>query len=635
MKLYPYQDKNSKEIMELWKIHNSVLYQLPTGGGKTVVINNIIENIIDNKILILVHRQEIIFQIRDRLAQRGITAGVLIGGFEENMDADIIIGSILTVSRDSRLQTILDRDFDYMIIDEAHHACSNSYIKTIKHFKEHNPNYKLLGVTATPYRKDKKPLSKIFDVLIQGPTYPQLREDGYLAGYTCFAAKLDGLQDVDLSGGDFKLSELSKYMRSDWLIAKAIKMYEDKGEDKQMLVFCVDKKHAIQVQKAYENAGHKSIALIDSDTPDDLRKSINKLYREGKLKIIISILTLTEGVDLPNTGVIQLLRPTLSIVIYLQMLGRGTRLKDDKSKLIILDLSNNSYEHGLLDSEFIWNLKNEDPNPNKKINKIGGRKKGGKFTTDVDQIEEEYLEIEEMSHEEYLLQNINGIEIAEKENSDKDKIVESLYKKLGEELNRRCKIPGILFGTSRENLTLYDNWKELKISLNSKELCSIEYSKGVVNMDLGWRNTIPPQEYFKPIHQGKVVDFTSKQKNLLYITKAFIEIEEVLESKVNIRNLQERAEEIEIEKCIFKINELLESGIYKFQLVKEISNSNFSSRNWGSFESLEFIDSPKRLKVNNNIRTFGNRSLEYPNLNKDLVIKVLYKYWYLNNPKID
>jgi superfamily II DNA or RNA helicase len=280
MKLYPYQLENKNQIMELWKKHSSILYQLPTGGGKTVVINSIIEEILDKKILILVHRQEIIFQIRNRLKQRGITAGVLIGGYEENINADILIGSILTVARDSRLQDILNKNFDYMIIDEAHHACSDSYVKTITNFKNHNSDYRLLGVTATPYRKDGKKLNKLFDILIKGPTYSELREGGYLSDYVCYAAKLDGLSDVDLSGGDFKLSSLSKYMRSDWLLNKAIKMYKDKGNNEQMLVFCVDIKHAKQTKQAYIDAGFDSVAIIDSNTPDDERKEINKLYRD-------------------------------------------------------------------------------------------------------------------------------------------------------------------------------------------------------------------------------------------------------------------------------------------------------------------------------------------------------------------
>lgn len=628
MKLYPYQNKNSKEIMELWQNHNSILYQLPTGGGKTVVINDIIEKIINNKILILVHRQEIIFQIRDRLKKRGITAGVLIGSFEENLDADIIIGSILTVARDTRLQGILERNFDYMIIDEAHHACSASYVKTIHYFKEHNPNYKLLGVTATPYRKDGKKLSKIFDVLIQGPTYSELRKDGYLADYTCYAAKLENLSEVDLSGGDFKLSSLSKYMRANWLIQKAIQMYKDKGEKKQMLVFCVDKKHAIQVKQSYIDQGFTKIALIDSDTPDSERKLINQQYRDKILEIIISIQTLTEGVDLPNTGVIQLLRPTKSINLYLQILGRGIRLKDDKSKLIILDLSNNTYEHGLLDSQFIWSLNNDEPNPNKKITKIGGRNKHGKFTINEDEIEEDYLEIEEMSHNDFLLENVNGIEIAEKENGDKDKLIYDLYKELSNTLTQKCRVPNINFVDWRDNLIKYNYWDDIIINFKGKELANINYKNGVITYDVGWKTKVTPNFYYLPIIKGKVAEFLYKPKIQLLLTKSFMEIKDILNSKINIHELRNKIKEIELEKCVFKINTQLKNKNYIFKLHTEEYSNSISSRHYGRFNTIEFLEEPKRLKVNNNIHIRGNNSQHFPNVHKDVIIDILYDNWY-------
>lgn len=633
MKLYPYQEKNHNEIFKLWEEYQSVLYQLPTGGGKTVVINSIIEKILDKKILILVHRREIIFQIKSRLKARGIKVGVLIGNYEEHLDADILIGSILTVARDTRLEDILSNNYDYMIIDEAHHACSSSYLKTIHSFKSHNPSYKLLGVTATPYRKDGKPLNKVFDVMLKGPTYSQLRNDGYLSDYICYAAKLEGLSEVDLSGGDFKISSLSKYMRSEWLLNKAIQMYKDKGENKQMLVFCVDKKHALQTKKAYENVGYKSIAIIDSDTDSNTRNSINKLYRDKKLQIIISIQTLTEGVDLPDTRVVQLLRPTLSLVLYLQILGRGTRLKSDGSKLIILDLSNNSYQHGLLDSKYEWSLDNKEPNISKKINKIGGRNKKGKFTIDVGEIEEEYLEIEEMSHEDYLLENQDGIEIAEKENNEKDKLIESSYKKLANILTEKIKNPNIKFNNWKDNLIKYSYWNEMEIKYKGNQIATLIYNKGILEYNLYWNNTrFKFNELEKIIILGKIGEFFNKKNIHKLILESFLEMKNIIDSKIDIRNLKNKIYDIELEKCIFKINEQLKNKNYKFKLNNEVNTNYLSSRNyWGYFDTIIFNDNPKKIKVNNNITviiTKGGGNNEYPNLNKEKLIEILYNYWY-------
>lgn len=638
MTLYPYQVENKKSILELWKTYNSVLYQLPTGGGKTVVINSIIEDIINKKIIILVHRQEIIFQIRDRLKEIGITAGVLIGGFEENIDSDILIGSILTVSRDSRLQSILDRNFDYMIIDEAHHACSSSYLKTIQSFKLHNPNYKLLGVTATPYRKDRKKLNNIFEVLIKGPSYPELRQQGYLADYICFAGKLENLEEVDSTGGDFNITALSKYMRDPNLIAKAIKMYQDKGCNQQMLVFCVDKAHSLQIKASYIKAGYKSIAYIDSTTPDEERQKINADYRAGKIQIITSIQTLTEGVDLPETKIIQLLRPTLSVVLYLQILGRGTRLKSDGSKLIILDLSNNSYEHGLLDSDFRWNLNNDEPNPDKKINKIIGKKKNGEITIDQEEIDLEYLEIEEMTHTDFLLQNVNGVQIAIDENKYKDELIRQLHKKLLDDLNNKIKLSDVKAFQKAEDVTLYRRFENVKINYKKEELLEIKYSsKKLVEVSLGWGSTHTPKDYYKPIMKGKFVEFLQKDNIQKLLLDAFKEMDGIYNSKIDIKQLEDKIENIEKEKCLFKINTLLAGNTFNFKLNNKVGRYDHNFRDvWGKFNEIRFENKPKKIKSMDKYSFWedisGDKEIhrrgEHNSAKQEVILDILYKNWY-------
>ena len=235
--LRPYQTQDTSSLLKSFDKYNSILYQLPTGGGKTVIIQEIVDKILTDqvknvgkKILILVHRREIIFQIRDRLTAQGVKVGVLIGAHEENIDSDILVGSILTVARDGRLDDIMNRNFDFMIIDEAHHARSNSYTKVIIRFKEHNPKYKLLGVTATPYRKDKKGLGKVFEALIIGPSISELQEQGYLCKAITYATNLEELnEDVSHTGGDYNITELSRFMRQDHIVEYSIQSYKDKG----------------------------------------------------------------------------------------------------------------------------------------------------------------------------------------------------------------------------------------------------------------------------------------------------------------------------------------------------------------------------------------------------------------------
>ena len=632
-----YQDDNCKSILDTWEKHSSILYQLPTGGGKTVVINTIIENFLDEKILILVHRQEIIFQIRDRLKARGVDVGVLIGGYEENTNADILIASVLTVARDTRLQGILDRNFDRLIIDEAHHCCSDSYIKVITSFKQYNPNYKLLGVTATPYRKDGKKLSNLFDVLIKGPTYSELRKDGYLADYVCYAAKLDNLKDLDASGGDYKISSLSKYMRAPALINKAVEMYRRNGKGKQMLVFCVDKKHSLQVKQAYIDAGFTRIAHIDSDTPDEERKQINQDYRDGNIDIITSVQTLTEGVDLPETGVVQLVRPTMSIVLYLQMIGRGTRLKSDGSKLIVLDCSNCSYEHGLLDSNFEWSLNNKEPNPDKKLNKIVGKSKKGSYTIDEEEIEMDDLEITEITHDEYLSQNENGIEIAESENKEKDELILNGLTELVAHLNEKCKVDDVNFSFHTGDLINYHMFDEIKCTFKQNPLFKLKYRAGSFSLHTEYRfaSGTAPVNFDKFVAFGKTTELLAKDNIKKYIVLKWLEINDINKSKVDINQLKGKIKDIKKAKCIVRIDELLAAGQHIFKMKNEVYAYSYNFRDiWGRWISLSFTDKPKRLKSTNKI-TFldndGNRIGSHSAVKKDQMIDMLYKEWYVND----
>lgn len=639
MGLYNYQSENKQEIQEQWEKHPAVLYQLPTGGGKTVVITSIIEDILDKKILILVHRVEIILQIRDRLREKGIDCGILVGGLEENVDSDILIGSILTVARDRRLGAILDKNFDYMIIDEAHHACSDSYIKTIDSFKKHNPNYRLLGVTATPYRKDKKSLDKIFDVIVKGPTYSWLRENGFLSGYKCYPVKLEDLNNVELSGGDYKLSDLSKFMRSPELINLAIDIYKKRGENKQMLVFCVDIKHAQQVKDAYIKAGFKNTELIDSNTSYEDRMRINQQYRDGITQIIISIQTLTEGTDLPETKVVQLLRPTLSIVLYLQILGRGVRLKEDKSDLIVLDCSNNTFTHGLLDSNYKWTLNNEDPNPSKEGRRIVGKNKNGGFTLDEDDIGLDYEEVTEISHSDYLAMHGDGIEMAEKENAEKDNLIKQIIESTLEDLNKKAIKSGYKFkhydGGNEKSIFNWDGTLSISM-LEGKDYIKIVYIKNKINggemtqfleYDISLYN-VRKTSLPSIISVGKGTDYIVKNEILEKIAKLSEKVFKLNKEKINIDELKDNLKSIRIGQLENKMNIAISNKKFTFILKKD---KYIDSRaiGWGNACSIMLTEYPKKLKTMNKCQVATTRGNTYSevNLSKEKILEALYDNW--------
>jgi superfamily II DNA or RNA helicase len=644
-KLRDYQKQDTQTIIKSFDKYNSILYQLPTGGGKTVIIQEIVDQIltdkvenIGKKILILVHRREIIFQIRDRLKTQGVTVGVLIGAHEENIDSDILVGSIRTVAMDGRIDGILNRDFDMMIIDEAHHARSKSYTKVITRFKEHNKDYKLLGVTATPFRKDKKGLGVVFEVLITGPSMTELQKDGFLCNAVTYTTNLEDLkEEVNNTGGDFNITELGEFMRQDHIIKYAIDAYKDKGDNKQMLVFCVNKKHALQVKDAYIKAGYPKIDHIDSDTSKVKRDEIVSKYAKGELDIITSIQTLTEGVDLPETGVIQFLRPTLSLVLYLQMGGRGLRPKADGSDCIILDIANNSREHGLLGMNREWNLDNTDPNIKRKKNKMVGFRADGTMVDDIETIDKEGLELVEMSAEEYFMNNQNGIQEAETANLDVRGQMHDKYMEIIAEFQSKIKIPKVKFKPTNEREYMlsntHTNFNQINILLDGQKLGKIISQRDFISLEHTFYSYGMTHSKQK---SGELISFYSilgkigtKIINKSFsnkITTIFSEIIELKNDMINVNQIKSKIEEFKRTQIEVKVNETFSKGKHEVKLKKAVYVSNYCRDVWGDANKIVFDDTPKKLRGTNKVTFFnsdGRRLGSVSSFKKDDVISVI------------
>lgn len=419
VELRDYQTRDAGIIEERWSGDNAIMYQLPTGGGKSVVATKIIWDHKDEKTLVLAHRKELLVQMRAHLQNQGLKVGLIVRDKHYDLDANIIIASINTVARDNRIDMILAQKFDNVIVDEAHRILTNSYDKVISTLQEQNSDLKLLGLTATPTRRDKKSFADLFKTLITSESTQSLIDAGYLANYRTYYTPVKDLdKEVQKYFNDYKLSDLSAYMRKEEMVQYAVDSYKKLGEGRQTIVFCVDRKHAKDVTEAYIEAGYDKVAYLDGNTPEGEREQILEDFKDGKLTHVICIETLTEGVDVPETGCIQLLRPTLSLILYLQMVGRGLRPKADGSDLIILDNAGCATQFGTASSPKKWSLTSEDPNAGRKRNKVVGKRRDGTLTDDEDEME--FLELVEMSPEEFASQVSNSIETAEKKNEEID-----------------------------------------------------------------------------------------------------------------------------------------------------------------------------------------------------------------------
>lgn len=628
--LRKYQLRDYKNIIDNWNECNNILYQLPTGGGKSVLIEHIILNYKTEKILVLAHKRELVFQMKERLESNGLKVGIIIGNIEENTDSNIVVASIRTVAGDKRISTILDKNFDRIIIDEAHHIRTSSYENVLDQYINQHPKLKILGVTATPYRKDKKPLNKYFQTLICSDDVRSLQEQGFLSKFKVFYTPVKDIdKEVESSGNDYQLQSLSSYMRRPEILQFLVDSYIKQGENKQMIVFCVDKKHAKDVQEIYKKNKFTSIGHIDSDTKLEDRREILLKFKNNQLQIITCIETLTEGVDLPETGCIQLARPTQSLVLYLQMVGRGSRIKSDGGCCIILDNAGCTIEHKAPDSPKEWSLNpNINPNHPGKKNRIVAKRTNGTYTEDENEMS--FLELVEMTPEEYALNMSDGIEKSEQHNLDiKNKCIQLLTELgqyiLSKQRNNNITYKAITSNSYYENNKVTFRYKDIGIfdvtyfkgfkyisfdsSLNLYSISSIERSKNKIDFYINY---------------GKFIDDIFKEKTIQYIIEQFQAIEELNESIVDIHELKQKIKGFKRDQL--KLN--LERRLITNPTIKIEGTLNlgswFRDSYWSNTANEIIFEKNKLLSTNNiTFKMNGQRVKDYKSVKIDKILDIL------------
>lgn len=418
-KLRPYQELGLTQITNELKKCSSVLYQLPTGGGKSVIVSKFIENNKGKRIIIFAHKKRILNQLESYMKEIKVTYGFLGNLREERMDSTIVIVSIRTAAKDTRLETLLEKDWEYAIIDEARHSRTASYDKVLNALKAHNVGLKLLGVDATPYRKDKKRLDEHFECLIQSDLDTAgLIKEGYLCSYKTYQAPIGDIDSiVQQVANDYQMQALSNYMRDPKLIEYGLNLYEDYAKGRQTIVFAVDIEHSKMLEEIFKEKKY-TVCRIDSTMSSQQIEKAFEDYENGKIQFLINVEMATEGVDLPETACILAFRPTKSLTLFLQMAGRGLRLKENNQNLVVIDIAGWTQEFGSISTHREWSLNPEiDPNSGAKKNRIVGVRENGSLT---ENLEGHIGEVIELTPEEYVQKMNGGIEYAKDFNANID-----------------------------------------------------------------------------------------------------------------------------------------------------------------------------------------------------------------------
>lgn len=344
MQLRPYQAEARDAIFREWdKGNDKTLLVLPTGTGKTIVFSDVTQECVrrGERVLILAHRGELLDQAADKLKRStGLVAAV--EKAEQSCQGSwyrVVVGSVQTLMREKRLAGFSQDYFDDIIIDEAHHAISDSYQRVLEHFSA----AKVLGVTATPDRGDMRNLGQIFDSLAYEYTLPRAIKEGYLSPIKAVTIplKLD-LSGVAMQSGDFKASDIDTAL-DPYLYQIADEMI-NYCKDRKTVVFLPLIKTSQKFRDILNSKGFRA-AEVNGESAD--RAEILRDFDAGKYNVLCNSMLLTEGWDCPSVDCIIVLRPTKVRSLYCQMVGRGTRLCEGKENLLLLDFLWHTERHEL------------------------------------------------------------------------------------------------------------------------------------------------------------------------------------------------------------------------------------------------------------------------------------------------
>jgi superfamily II DNA or RNA helicase len=356
MKLRDYQQQAVDDISAAYLTGaRRPLLVAPTGAGKTVIFSHITQNEsrAGHRVTILVHRQELVDQTSRALSRYGVPHGVIQGGRTDSRANAVQVASVQTLAR--RLEKYAQPDL--VIVDEAHHAAAGTWGRVLAHYE----GARVLGVTATPERLDGKGLAASFDRLIMGPDVADLIARGYLSRPVYWSKPLVDTTRARTTMGDFNIRDLNDALTGA-IMGDAVTEYKRRAGGLPAIAFCPSIAKAEEVATAFRGAGFRW-DVISGELEKGHRRELVEMLGDGRLNGLSACEIVSEGFDLPVVTAAILLRPTQSLALHLQQIGRVLRVHDGKQNAVIIDHAGNLHRHGAAEDAREWSL---DGRPKKK-----------------------------------------------------------------------------------------------------------------------------------------------------------------------------------------------------------------------------------------------------------------------------
>ena len=337
--------------------------QLPTGGGKTEIAGALLKDFLvdGRKAVWLTHRQELAEQSADRLKDHWLIPAMPLteawprGKPAPYMPNGVAVLKSLTVGRRNRGELKIWEDYgpdDLLVVDEVHHAPARGWERAIEQWPG-----RVWGLTATPWRlSQREGFDHLFHTLVTGPQTSEMQDDGYLAHSRVYVPSAENrIIGKEMRQGEYTPKGIERANDRVIMTTMAVDFWQNKAAGRQTVAYAVSKGHADNLVQAFTAQGISAAKILSDTSQNDRERAISD-FKDGKLTVLMNVAVATEGFDLPDASCVMITRPTKSLALYLQMVGRGLRPKDDGGDCLILDLAGNADEHGMPEAEREWSL---------------------------------------------------------------------------------------------------------------------------------------------------------------------------------------------------------------------------------------------------------------------------------------
>lgn len=326
-----------------------VLLQLATGGGKTAMALSMMAGSAarGQTSHFHVHRKELVKQTSATFSENGLEHGFVAAGWPMNGHARVVLAGVQTLV--TRLDQVPPPEF--VITDECHHITASTWERIFERYQD----ARHIGLSATPERLDGTGLQKFYDVMVKGPSTGELIRLGYLSPYKYFAPGVPDLVGCRTAAGDFNRKDIGELMNNQKIIGDVVDHYLRLARGKQGVLFAVNREHSRAMVDALVGEGVKA-AHVDGETPDKERDRLDAAFRAGDIEVLSNVDLFGEGYDVPGLEYVGLVRPTKSLALFLQQVGRGLRIFPGKLQAVIADHAGNAFQHGMPDDRRMWSL---------------------------------------------------------------------------------------------------------------------------------------------------------------------------------------------------------------------------------------------------------------------------------------